>query len=111
MFKWFNEADNGQWLTVLDNADDLDTFFAKPTSTGADSERTMPLIDYLPQSSRGLMLITTRDTRMSRRLAGRDTSIAVEAMLPSERRKTYCDLDRRDLVATMMTTQEYLSTN
>ena len=69
---------------VLDNADDLDTFFAKQTSTGTDSERTMPLIDYLPHSSQGLILITTRDARMSRRLAGRDTSIVVEAMLPSE---------------------------
>ena len=44
----------------------------------------MPLIDYLPRSSQGLMLITTRDARISRRLGGRDTSIVVEAMLPSE---------------------------
>ena len=68
----------------MDNADDLDTFFAKTTSTGADSQPTMPFIDYLPQSSCGLMLITTRDARMSRRLGGRDTSIVVGAMLPSE---------------------------
>ena len=84
MFEWLNEANNGQWLMVLDNADDLDTFFAMTTSTGADSQPTMPLIEYLPHSSRGLILITTRDARMSRRLAGRDTSIVVEAMLPSE---------------------------
>ena len=84
MFEWLNEADNGQWLMVLDNADDLDTFFAKTTSTGADNQRTMPFIDYLPRSSRGLMLITTRDARISRRLGGRDTSIVVEAMLPLE---------------------------
>ena len=69
---------------VLDNADDLDTFFAKTTSTGADSQPTMPLIDYLPQSPCGLILITTRDARMSRRLGGSETSIVVEAMLPSE---------------------------
>ena len=84
MFEWFNEADNGQWLIVLDNADDLDTFFAKTTSSGADGQPTMPLIDYLPRSSQGLMLITTRDERISRRLGGRDTPIVVEAMLPSE---------------------------
>ena len=69
---------------VLDNADDLDIFFAKPTSTVADSERTVSLIDYLPQSSQGLMLITTRDTRIGGRLAGRPTSIPVDPMSPSE---------------------------
>jgi len=65
---------------VVDNADDLDTFFARPTSTSAESERTLPLKDYLPQSSRGLLLITTRDKRMSERLVGRQASIMVHRM-------------------------------
>ncbi|KAM0800739.1 hypothetical protein BDR22DRAFT_932188 [Usnea florida] len=84
VFEWFNEADNGQWLIVLDNADDRDIFFTKTTSIGADSQPTRPFIDYLPRSSQGLMLITTRDARMSRQLAGTDKPIVVEAMLPSE---------------------------
>ena len=72
---------------VLDNADDQDTFFAKPTSTVADTtnvEHIRPLSDYLPQNSQGLMLITTRDKRMSERLAGRHASILVQPMSPSE---------------------------
>ncbi len=69
---------------VLDNADDLDMFFAKPTSTVASSERTVSLTDYLPQSSQGLMLITTRDKRVGERLTGRNTSIPVNSMSPSE---------------------------
>ncbi len=69
---------------VLDNADDLDTFFAKPTSTITDLEQTRPLSHYLPQNSRGLMLITTRDKRMSERLAGRHASIMVPLMTSSE---------------------------
>ena len=69
---------------VLDNADDLDTFFAKTIPIGPDCQPTKPLVDYVPLSSRGLMLITTRDGKMSRRLGGRDTPILVEAMLPSE---------------------------
>ena len=78
---------------ILDNADDLDIFFAKPTSTGADSERTTPLIDYLPQSSQGLMLITTRDTRIGARLAGRHT-VTIHRMSSSEAQ----DLLRSQLV-------------
>lgn len=65
---------------VLDNADDLDTFFARPISTVAEREPTLPLKDYLPQSSRGLLLITTRDKRMSARLAGRQASVVVHPM-------------------------------
>ena len=69
---------------VLDNADDLDTFFAKPTSTVADIERTRPLSNYLPHNSQGLMLITTRDKRISQSLAGIHASIIVQPMGPSE---------------------------
>ncbi|CAD6573262.1 MAG: hypothetical protein ASARMPREDX12_005928 [Alectoria sarmentosa] len=83
--EWFNE--NEGWLMVLDNADDRDTFFAKSTSAAADVERTRPLSDYLPQDSQGLMLITTRDKRMSERLAGRDASIIVRPMTFSEAEK------------------------
>lgn len=80
--EWFNEVD-GQWLMILDNADDLDIFFPKPTSLNPDSDRIKPLIDYLPQSSQssqGLLLITTRDVRIGERLAGRHTSISVDPM-------------------------------
>ena len=87
VFEWFNEAENGQWLMILDNADDLDTFFTKPTSTIADTERTRRLLDFLPQSSRGSMLITTRDKRMGERLANRHASIIVHPMSPQEARR------------------------
>lgn len=82
--EWFNEAENGPWLMVLDNADDLDMFFAKPTSTIADVERTRPLIDYLPQGLEGSVLITTRDKRVGERLAGRHASVMVQPMSPQE---------------------------
>ena len=45
---------------VLDNADDLEMFFA----------RSNAILDYLPQSSRGFMIITSRDERLAKRLAG-----------------------------------------
>ncbi|MCJ1266225.1 hypothetical protein MMC22_006108 [Lobaria immixta] len=74
--EWFNDDEN--WLMVLDNADDHDTFFAKPGST------VVPLSDYLPKNLQGLMLITTRDKRRSERLAGRHASIIVPLMTISE---------------------------
>ena len=69
---------------VLDNADDLDMFFTKQTSTATDSEYTLPLGYYLPQSSRGSILITTRDERVGRRLAGGHACILVNPMSPQD---------------------------
>ena len=69
---------------VLDNADDLDSFFVKPTATAPDNECMSPLNDYLPRSSGGLMLITTRDERLGKRLAGMHASVVVNQMSPQE---------------------------
>ena len=69
---------------VLDNADDLDMFFAKPISPATESECALPLTEYLPRSVMGLMLITTRDERLGGRLAGRRASIVVDPMSPQE---------------------------
>ena len=83
---WLNEADNESWLMVLDNADDLDTFFVRPSSTASDNERISPLSDYLPRSSGGFTLITTRDERLGKRLAGIHASVVVNPMSPQEAR-------------------------
>ena len=69
---------------VVDNADDLDMFFPKPIPAATDSDCTLPLRNYLPQSSTGSMLITTRDERVGTRLAGRHASIVVNPMSPQE---------------------------
>ena len=69
---------------VLDNADDLDMFFSSSISTTADSESTSPLLDYLPRSSRGFMLITSRDESLAKRFAGTRASVVVNLMSPAE---------------------------
>ena len=69
---------------VLDNADDLDTFFGRPSSTASDNEDKSPLSDYLPRSSGGSTLITTRDERLGKRLAGMQASVIVNQMSPQE---------------------------
>ncbi len=81
---WFNEADDETWLMVLDNADDLDLFFTRPVAAAIDTQYIPPLVDYLPRDSKGMMLITTRDERVAKRLAGIHASIVVNPMSPSE---------------------------
>ena len=54
------------WLLVFDNADDIDMWMQPPASKeGADKR----LIDYLPRSTRGNILFTTRDRRAAVKLA------------------------------------------
>lgn len=59
---------------VLDNADDLEMFFA----------RSNAILDYLPQSSRGFMIITSRDERLAKRLAGIHAWTVVNPMSAAE---------------------------
>ena len=99
---------------VLDNADDLDMFFKKSIPTAADSECTLPLAYYLPQSSRGSVLITTRDERVGRRLARGQARIVVELMSPLEAQellakgRTEFDSSDEDVSSTLIEALEYL---
>lgn len=72
---------------ILDNADDLDTFCPTLNLDTAADEGTLPLQRYLPQSLKGLLLITTRDERVGKRLAGRQASIVINPMSYSEAQK------------------------
>ena len=87
MSDWFNEPDKESYLLVLDNADDMDMFFAKSSSTATNNDSTLSLNGYLPRYSRGSMLITTRDERLSKRLAGVEASILVGPMSQKEAQK------------------------
>lgn len=58
----------GQWLLILDNADDVDMWFEK-TDGSSESHR---LVDYLPRSSKGSIIITTRSRKVAVKMASKD---------------------------------------
>ena len=75
----------GSWLVLLDNADDGDTFFSmKASSSVVDSEEAPPLVDYLPRSLKGYIIITTRDKRVGESLTGGEEAIIVNPMAELE---------------------------
>jgi hypothetical protein len=51
---------------VFDNADDIDMWMYKPTSKQGSGRR---LLDYLPQSTQGSIVFTTRDWKTAFKLA------------------------------------------
>jgi tetratricopeptide (TPR) repeat protein len=78
--EWLSKPENGSWLLVLDNADDLDLFYElDPSATKPGS----PLISHLlPRTVKGSMIITTRDTRVGHRLIDREEVVIVPPLAP-----------------------------
>lgn len=70
-----NNVETGDWLMVVDNADDVDVFCGgeeSVTKSSAEEKRKLrSLARFLPTSTRGSVLVTTRDKRVGERLAGR----------------------------------------
>jgi tetratricopeptide (TPR) repeat protein len=58
----------GQWLLILDNADDMDMWFKKSDI----NTNTTRLIDYLPRSSKGSIVFTTRSRKAAVKFADRN---------------------------------------
>lgn len=74
--EWLNNEDHGTWLLILDNADNKDVFFPAQLSP-LEGHKPCALIDYVPRSSNGSIIITTRDSRIGKRLTDREQPITV----------------------------------
>jgi tetratricopeptide (TPR) repeat protein len=55
----------GEWLMILDNADDADLWF----KDASDTTQLTAFIDYIPRSSKGSIVCTTRDRRAAVKMA------------------------------------------
>ncbi|PCD20337.1 hypothetical protein AU210_016204 [Fusarium oxysporum f. sp. radicis-cucumerinum] len=67
VFDWLSNGRNGKWLLVLDSADDSDVWLH---STSGDKDDRRKLVEYLPQSPNGSILVTTRDKDLAFRVTG-----------------------------------------
>jgi tetratricopeptide (TPR) repeat protein len=63
-----SDEGSGQWLVIVDNADDDNILFG-PLQEGGGTDR---LVDYLPHSRKGSMVFTTRTRKVAVRLAGKN---------------------------------------
>ncbi|OBT52166.1 hypothetical protein VE04_08056, partial [Pseudogymnoascus sp. 24MN13] len=84
--RWLSNVDNGRWLLILDNADDID-MFRQMQGEGSQkwNDTAFPLSSYIPQPITGSVLLTTRDRRAASWLSTGYTSIIpVNLMEPEE---------------------------
>jgi tetratricopeptide (TPR) repeat protein len=83
--EWLSDEYNGEWLLAVDNADDAEIFFGNKSRDPAQKrEDSKSLARYLPQSSKGSILVTTRDKRVGEQLAGREKPVEVLPMNASD---------------------------
>ncbi|KAF1959885.1 TPR-like protein [Byssothecium circinans] len=75
VYNWLCDERNGRWLMIIDNADD-DRVISGPTypdnnvrGLGAPTEK-MPMDSYIPQSSNGWILVTSRNQLAATNLVG-----------------------------------------
>ena len=61
-----SQESSGQWLLILDNADDIDVLYKK----GYGDNESLALIDYLPSSRYGSIVFTTRNRKAAVKQAG-----------------------------------------
>jgi tetratricopeptide (TPR) repeat protein len=78
-----SKEESGEWLIIVDNADDDDVLFQKLES----ETKTICLIDYLPHSRQGSIMFTTRNRQAALRQA--ETVIGLSAMDSLEGRETF----------------------
>lgn len=68
---WLEDEQRGSWLMVIDNADDMTMFFQpseSATSSGMTTTTQQGLASYLPNTAKGVILITTRNKKLGVKL-------------------------------------------
>ncbi|KAH8659344.1 hypothetical protein BGZ60DRAFT_456926 [Tricladium varicosporioides] len=83
VYEWLFDETNGQWLMILDNADDIDVFYPRRHDQITTVPSTQRLLaSLLPQSSNGRILVTSRSRDVAERLTG--SSRTVKPMQPMD---------------------------
>ncbi|KAF1953480.1 TPR-like protein [Byssothecium circinans] len=75
VFDWLCNEANGKWFMIIDNADDMEVFNTVPsrrrtTNDGAGASVDAQIRDYLPKSSTGSIVITSRSKNVAFDLTG-----------------------------------------
>ncbi|MCJ1240785.1 hypothetical protein MMC14_008789 [Varicellaria rhodocarpa] len=91
VYDWLTDEDRPRWLIVLDNADNVDFFFHPREETSernAINQYAPPLCMYLPQTSKGSILVTSRNRQAAMRLTSRSEHIIDVLPMEEEDAKT-----------------------
>ncbi|KAF4948389.1 hypothetical protein FGADI_9701 [Fusarium gaditjirri] len=65
---WLESKQSGQWLMVIDNADDMQLFFPHNDSSKLKADTESGMSQFIPQCPHGNILVTTRNMQVGSRL-------------------------------------------
>lgn len=105
---WLKDEETGKWLFIVDNADDASMFYgSKSDHDRGEKDHSKHYARYLPNGSRGSVLVTTRDRRVGERISGRQRPIDVTPMTATDSKELlrskmleeqWCEADAMTLV-------------
>ncbi|KAI9821375.1 MAG: hypothetical protein M1832_003381 [Thelocarpon impressellum] len=86
---WLKRGDGGEWLMIIDNADDIDMSFAQARTEDEDLSSDPQFVwaglaQYIPDCSHGAILVTTRHERAGYDLVEERNLIEVSKMNETE---------------------------
>ncbi|KAF7504060.1 hypothetical protein GJ744_002825 [Endocarpon pusillum] len=84
--QWLSNQPDGQWLLVLDNADNQ-VLWGKRSDT---KQQEFSLVEYLPRTTNGSILVTTRSRQVATFLAGKQV-IALSPLSLDEATEMFTD--------------------
>ncbi|OBS25749.1 hypothetical protein FPOA_06284 [Fusarium poae] len=79
---WLESDESGQWMMIVDNADDMQLFFPQPADmpNSKSGEEDDSLAKFMPECAHGTVLVTTRNMQVGSRLLKGKRPIEVEKM-------------------------------
>ena len=82
--EWLSNTQNGSWLMILDNADNEKVLYSGATAPRGkekqSSQSKAPLASFVPQTTNGCVLITSRTKQLASELALGDDQLQVDGM-------------------------------
>ncbi|KAI5788603.1 hypothetical protein FPQ18DRAFT_262075 [Pyronema domesticum] len=83
--QWLEGPQSGEWILVVDNADNKLDFYPGPTSIESKGTDTVSnviaydgIAEFIPGGSKGTIIVTTRDREVARNLANQNVIIKPE---------------------------------
>jgi hypothetical protein len=88
--QWLQDGANGSWLLILDNADDANMFthtvdtVPQPTQHKEGEISHPPVLKFIPQTSNGSVLVTSRNSNAASRIVGHNNTVSIGLMSEME---------------------------
>ena len=86
---WLESEASGNWLLILDNADDVNIMYGSPESD--DKTSLTRLATYIPRCSNGSILLTTRTRKVAGKFAPMRNVISLDALTIDEAERLLAD--------------------